>query len=264
MIEADRYEHLRVDRDGAILIITFNRPERLNAVNRVLHEEIGDFLPRVEDDPCRVVILTGAGRAFCAGADIHAVKDEPIAEWNAPTPTSSTQRRFHDLLALTKPIIAAVNGPAVGLGCSLALMCDIVVMSRHAKIGDTHINVGLVPGDGGTALLPMLVGINRAREMLMTGELIDGAEAYRIGLVNHVVEPEEVMPKAREIANRLMSKAPYALAATKAALNRIMRQQVLDTIDASVLYEHVSLQLKDHQEAINAFVEKREPRYTGW
>src|SRR5437660_1108269 len=141
MIEQGQFNHLLVERDGEILTITFNRPERLNAVNRGLHEDLGALFPQLERDPCRVVILTGAGRGFCAGADINAVNDEPLAGWHAEDPTTSTQSRFDAILALTKPTIAAVNGAAVGLGCTLALGCDIVVMNRYAKIGDTHINV---------------------------------------------------------------------------------------------------------------------------
>jgi enoyl-CoA hydratase len=167
------------------------------------------------------------------------------------------------LLAIEKPVIAMVNGPAVGLGATIALLCDVIVAAEDAKIGDTHVNVGLVAGDGGVVIWPLLVGVARAKEYLMTGTLLSGAEAAAIGLVNHAVPTADLRRTTMALARQLGDQMPYAVRATKVAVNRLLRRQVLEVMDAGLAWEDLSMPMADHREAATAFLEKRRPHFTG-
>jgi len=151
----------------------------------------------------------------------------------------------------------------MGMGLILALMGDITVASTEAKLGDTHINIGVTPGDGGILLLPLLLGMNRAKELLMTGDVIDGATAAQMGLVNYAVAPEELRERTLAIAAKLASKAPYAMKTTKASLNMILRRRALDVLDLSHLYEQIAMRTEDHREGVKAMAEKRSPKFNG-
>lgn len=262
MRDYSEYKTLEMTRDGNILTVKLNRPESLNAVSRTMHDEIVRIFQEIDSDPCSVVILTGAGRAFCAGGDVKSWEDTPVTDWPLKARTAA-QHLVESILDVEKPIIAMVNGHAVGLGAVLALLCDVTITVPEAKIGDTHVNVGLVAGDGGPVIIPLLVGINRAKEMIMTGELITGEEAGRIGLVNHVVQLSELESFTRSVAEKFLNRAPFALAATKATLNRIIRRQAFDVLDVSHAWEQVSARTNDHTEAVAAFTRKREPKFTG-
>lgn len=241
-----KFSTIEVEIDGHILTATMNRPDQLNAVNGALHEDLEHLFARVsEDDEVDVVILTGAGRAFCAGGDVKGMADGsmiPAGGRHAPLTwfTGGPQRLIRNMLSVPQPMIAAVNGHAVGLGATLALFCDVVLAADTAKIGDTHTKVGLVAGDGGAVIWPLLVGVNRAKELLMTGDLLSAAEAERLGLVNHVYPTAEVMTEARALADRLAAMPLAAVRYTKQAVNKLLWERMVSTLDTSLAFEAIS------------------------
>ena len=261
------YETLLIDKQDTVLIITLNRPERLNAVNNVMHEELPDVFARVGQDPeVSAVVLTGAGRGFCSGGDIRA-----MAERGGASPSQSGlgavspggRRLLHNMLWVEQPIICALNGVAAGLGATIALFCDIIYASDQARIGDTHVRAGLVAGDGGAVIWPLLVGVSKAKELLMTGDIIDALEAERIGLVNKVVPHEELMPMVMELAQRLASGPALAIRGTKHTLNKRIWNELNSALDLGLSLEERSFRHPDHQEAAKSFVEKQTPQYKG-
>lgn len=237
---------VEVSIDGRVLTATMNRPEKLNAVNGVLHEELEHLFGAVaEDREVDVVVLTGAGRAFCAGGDVDDLADGsmfPAGGRHAPLTwfTAGPHRLIRNMLGVPQPMIAAVNGHAVGLGATLALFCDVVLAADTAKIGDTHTKVGLVAGDGGAVVWPLLVGINRAKELLMTGDLLTAAQAERLGLVNHVYPADEVMAEAKALAERLAGMPMAAVRYTKQAVNKLLWERMVSTLDTSLAFEAIS------------------------
>ncbi|MFC4944315.1 enoyl-CoA hydratase/isomerase family protein [Pseudonocardia sp. GCM10023141] len=259
----------RAGKNSDVFVVTINKPDRLNAITPQMHTQLGRIWRTLDrDDDCRVIVLTGAGRAFCAGVDFKGEETTAIIETAKPhyrrlRARPGASKILDYILEVEKPIISMINGPAVGLGLILALAADITVASTDAKLGDTHINIGLTPGDGGVLLLPLLVGMNVAKELMMTGDLIDGAEAARIGLVNHAVEPNELKDYTFALADKLASKAPYAIKTTKASINMILRRRALDVMDLSHLYEQLAMRTDDHREGIRSVWEQREPKYTG-
>lgn len=240
------FSTIEVEVDEHILTATMNRPDQLNAVNGALHEDLEHLFARVsEDDDVDVVILTGAGRAFCAGGDVKGMADGsmiPAGGRHAPLTwfTGGPQRLIRNMLSVPQPMIAAVNGHAVGLGATLALFCDVVLAADTAKIGDTHTKVGLVAGDGGAVIWPLLVGVNRAKELLMTSELLSAAEAERLGLVNHVYPAAEVMTEAKALADRLAGMPLAAVRYTKQAVNKLLWERMVSTLDTSLAFEAIS------------------------
>jgi enoyl-CoA hydratase len=174
-----------------------------------------------------------------------------------------SRRLPHAMLAVKQPIICAVTGHAVGIGATIALFCDIVLMAEHAKMGDPHVKVGLVAGDGGAVIWPLLVGLNRAKELLLTGDLVSAPEAYRLGLANRVLPAGELMPAARELAQRLARGPALAIQWTKLAINRVLRQATENVLDASLALEGITIASRDHAEGIAAFLEKRPPQFEG-
>jgi enoyl-CoA hydratase len=235
-MDYSKYKNILVERDGNILRVTLNRPERLNAVTPEMHAELSTIFADIrKDDEAQVVTLTGAGRGFCAGADLKA-----------PIPDKETADRIFvegrdiitTILEVDKPIITGLNGPAAGLGATLALFADIVIASDRARIGDTHVKVGLAAGDGGAVIWPLLVGVNKAKELLMTGEVIDAQEALRIGLVNRVVPHEKLDETVMEMARRLASGDTMAIQFTKKAINQYVKWMVNQVFDYSLLLEY--------------------------
>ncbi|MFH1488568.1 MAG: enoyl-CoA hydratase-related protein [Pseudomonadota bacterium] len=265
-MDYSRYEFIKVDREDRVAVFTINRPESLNSINQKLHTELEDIFGDVtRDDDVNVVVLTGAGsRAFCAGGDVKGMDSREFEPSKARVPIRNARRLIHNLLEVEQPMIAAVNGHAIGLGATLALFCDVIIASEKAKIGDPHVKVGLVAGDGGAVIWPLLCGLAKAKEYLMTGDLITAAEAERIGLVNHVVPQAEVMPKAMELAHRLANGPTRAIRWTKLSCNKRLRDEVNLVLDASLAVETLSMLSEDHKEAARAFVEKREPKYKGY
>ncbi len=259
----DQYSFLKVETRDAIAVCTLNRPDALNAVNRQAHVELEAlFVQLAQDTDVRAVVLTGAGRAFCAGGDVKEMGSggdtRPGGIFD-----SGARQLVAKMLSIEQPVIAAVNGDAVGLGATLVLMCDVVFMADTARIGDAHVRVGLVPGDGGAVIWPLLVGPARAKEYLMTGDLIPAAEAERIGLVNHVVLADAVLDQALAFAGRLASGASLAIRFTKLAVQRVVQQSALNSLDMSLALEAVTGQSRDYDEAAAAFREKRRPNFEG-
>ena len=258
------YRTLKLERKGRLLTLTMNRPDKLNAVDAVMHEELSRVFSDINlDDGADVVILTGAGRGFSAGGDMawqQAMIDD-AAIWAGIA--REGKKIVTSLLDLEKPIIAKVNGAATGLGATLALFCDVIFASDKALIGDTHVLAGLVAGDGGTAIWPQLIGFARAKEYLMTGELIPGPKAAEIGLVNHCVPHDELDAAVDAFAERLLSGATRAIRYTKMAVNATLKQIVAANLETSIALEELSNALPDHQEAVSAFQAKRKPNFRG-
>jgi enoyl-CoA hydratase/carnithine racemase len=260
-------EHLLYETDGPLAIITLNRPERLNALTGQTMAEIGEALARVqEDDAVRVALITGAGRGFCSGGDRKDTAAR-VAGGDAPGHRGYTPRPFyhaqHRFTTLDKPVIAAVNGPAVGGGLDLALWCDIRIASEHASFGELYIERGLVPDMGGLYLLPRLIGYAKAAELLLTGEIIDAHTALEIGMVNHVVPHEELMSRTREIALKIAAKPGNGVRATKRALARLLAPDWERESDYHAALQSELLDTNDFVEADRAFVEKRTPDFGG-
>jgi enoyl-CoA hydratase len=261
-VDYQGYETLHVQRSGKVLSVVLNRPERLNAVNGRMHSELARIFAEIaQDSETNSIVLTGAGSAFCVGGDI---------DWFAHVTEAEIQLLFRegrkiilDFLEIEQPVIAAVNGAATGLGATLALFSDIIIASEKAKIGDPHVRVGLVAGDGGAIIWPWLVGMARAKEYLLTGDVLTGAEAAAIGLVNRAMPAAEVVPQARALAERLASGPTMAIRGTKASLNKILRDAVNAVLDTSLAREQSCFQSSDHREAVQAFIEKRQPIFTG-
>ncbi|RJP70604.1 MAG: enoyl-CoA hydratase [Candidatus Abyssobacteria bacterium SURF_17] len=235
-MDYSRYKNILVERKDRILRLILNRPESLNAVTPAMHAELATLFADVRrDSDADVVILTGAGRGFCAGADL---KEPPPDKKTAERIFEEARDIIVNILEVDKPIISAVNGPAAGLGATLALFPDIVVMSDRAKIGDTHVKVGLAAGDGGAVIWPILVGVNKAKELLMTGQVIDAQEALRIGLVNHVVPHEKLDEFVTEMAQRLASGNTFAIRCTKKAVNQYVKWMLNQVFDYSLALEY--------------------------
>ena len=264
---ADRYgfETIATELDGRILTVTLNRPDRMNALNRTMHDELIELYARIEvDADVDVVVLTGAGKAFCVGADFDQMEENLARggyEDGHPDLMYGSVRMARNILAVRQPIIAAVNGHAIGLGATLALFADVVYMADTARIGDPHVKAGIVAGDGGPVLWPMLVGMNRAKEYLMTGDLLTAAEADRIGLVNHVVPRDELTDAAMGMARTLASGAQIAIRFNKRLVNKELEDRVNRLYDLSLALEGLTFETADHREAVQAFLEKREPRF---
>lgn len=256
------WETLTVDRRGAVLWVTLNRPEKLNAMNAQLKLDFDQcLLWAQEDETSRVVVITGAGRGFCSGGDVNgqvASKDGYNKVERDPYRVTSRGRGLiATLMQMEKPVIAMVNGPAVGLGASIALLCDIIVMADNATIGDRHINTGLVPGDGGAVIMPLLVGVARAKELLMTGRLLSGKEAAEIGLVTRSVPADELETVVSDYAHQLAELPPFALRATKAAVNTVVWAQAERMMELTLAWEHVTLQSPEYKALAQQFVEAR-------
>ena len=262
------YEFAKVETDGRVLTVTLNRPEARNAINQRLIRELRTIWDDLADDPAvSAVLLTGAGTIFSVGGDVKAMSErqggDVLEDGEVHDPMIS-RRLVNRLLELDKPIICAINGDCIGLAATIALLCDITVISPDARIGDSHVNkVGLVAGDGGTVVWPLLIGVSKAKEYLMRGTLLKGAEAERIGLVNHCVPAGEVLAFARQIAHELAHGPTWAIRWTKLSINQIVKERVNHLMEASMALEQVTFATADHKEATTAFKERRKPVFTG-
>jgi enoyl-CoA hydratase len=219
------------------------------------------FLDVQADPDVRAAVLTGAGRAFSAGGDFGGGSD--MRSKSGLTMMQEARRIVDNLLDCEKPIVSAVNGAAAGLGATVALLCDVVVASRNARIGDPHVKMGITAGDGGAVIWPLLIGVNRAKYMLMSGDLIPAEEAFAMGLVNKVVDEGEALNEALAIARKLAAGAPYAVQTSKTAVNKFIKAVSNMVLPYSLAVEEVSMRTADHREAVQAFQEKRDPRFTG-
>ena len=258
------FEALRVERRGALLEVAIAHPKSdLNAVDALLHEELTALFRALRRErEARAVVLTGTGRTFCAGGDLGWFPELRGLEKLEPL-RSDAKQLIWDLLDVELPIVAALNGPAVGLGASIALLCDVIFMADTASIADPHVRVGIVAGDGGVAIWPLVLGPARAKQFLLTGDRVDAETAERWGLVNRVVPAAELMQEARAFAERLAAGAPLALRYTKLAINKWIKDVANVAFDASTALEIVTFQSRDHEEALAALREKRKPVFEG-
>src|SRR6266849_10846061 len=258
------YEFLKIEVADRVATVTINRPERLNAVNAALHHEFEQIWPDLADDrDVNAILLTGAGKAFSVGGDITS-RDKPSkskGRGGRRIVMADGRRVIENLLDVEQPIVAAINGDALGFAANVALLCDVTVASETAKLADTHVTIGAVAGDGGAVIWPLLIGPNRAKELLMLGDSRTGADAARIGLVNYAVPAAEVLPKARALVQRLADGPTWAIRWSKLAVNKWLKQQANLIMDAGLAYEAVSLMAKDHQEALTALKDKRRPNF---
>ncbi|MBK6318509.1 MAG: enoyl-CoA hydratase/isomerase family protein [Dehalococcoidia bacterium] len=262
MLRQENYETIQIEKEGGVAVLRLNRPERLNAVNGAMHSELMALFLDVQADPdVRAAVLTGAGRAFSAGGDFGGGSD--MRSKSGLTMMQEARRIVDNLLDCEKPIVSAVNGAAAGLGATVALLCDVVVASRNARIGDPHVKMGITAGDGGAVIWPLLIGVNRAKYMLMSGDLIPAEEAFAMGLVNKVVDEGEALNEALAIARKLAAGAPYAVQTSKTAVNKFIKAVSNMVLPYSLAVEEVSMRTADHREAVQAFQEKRDPRFTG-
>jgi enoyl-CoA hydratase len=246
--------------DFGVATVTMDRPDKLNAAGAGMHAALSLVFRRLEREPLvRVIVLTGRGRAFSAGGDLdwmqEMIDDPAIFERTI----REAKEIVLSMLDCEKPIVAKVNGHAVGLGATLALFCDVAFAARTAKIGDPHVGAGLVAADGGAIIWPQLIGYGRAKEYLMTGDLIPAPEAERIGLINHAVAPEELDERVDAFARRLSAGAQKAIRWTKATVNIGLRQLAESMLDAGLAYEALTNLSSDHAEAVKAFREGRAP-----
>ena len=263
-MEATDYQHIRTHHTGRVLTLTLDRPAQRNAVNARLHAELARvFTDAQHDADSDVVLLTGAGSAFCAGGDIGWMQQGV----DDPAGFERTGREGKDILFsqldLDKPLVCALNGHATGLGASLALLCDVVIAAEGAKIGDPHVSVGLVAGDGGALIWPQLIGYARAKRYLLTGDLMTATEAERLGLVSQVVADGQALPVAMALAQRLAAGATQAIRWTKVTSNLPLKALIHAHFDAGLAYELLSNRSRDHAEAVAAFRERRPPVFTG-
>ena len=257
------YENLLLEKEGALAILYVNRPKALNALNKDTLLEMKDAITAIKDDPeIDVLIVTGAGdKSFVAGADIAFMQSLTAVE--AREFGALGQEVFRMIEAMEKPSIAAVNGFALGGGCELAMCCDFRIASSKAKFGQPEVGLGITPGFGGTQRLPRLVGSGMARQMLYTADVIDASEALRIGLVNNVVAPEELMDVVKGIAGRIISKGKLAVRFSKVAANEGLQTDIdrAMTIEADLF--GLCFSTEDQKEGMGAFIEKRSPKFTG-
>ena len=255
-------ETILVEKEGRVAILTVNRPDKLNALNQQVRDEMLQVLAEIEkDDSVGVVVLTGAGeKSFIAGAD--------IGEFAGRTPFDQRQAmaspRIFDIMAsFPKPVIAMINGFCLGGGCELAMSCDIRIASEKARFGQPEINLGLIPGGGGTQRLSRLVGVGHAMRLILSGDMIPAAEAQSIGLADLVVPAEELRAKTLELANKIASKSPLTLKVAKEALRASERL----SIDDGISYERdlfcLCFSSADKEEGVKAFLEKRPAQWTG-
>jgi enoyl-CoA hydratase len=265
MADYSTYEFIKVEKADRVATVTLNRPDALNAVTTALHHELElIWLDLAADQDVNAIILTGAGRAFCAGGDVKGMASGSftgVSKGRGPITAANGRRLVQNILEVEQPIIGAINGDAVGLGATIALLCDITVVSEKARFADTHVKVGVVAGDGGAVIWPLLIGPHRAKEFLMRGNFINGAEAGRIGMVNYAVPPEQVMPKARELGQELADGPTWAIRWSKLAVNKWLKEQANLIMDASLAYEMMTFKTQDHKEAVKAFIEKRKPNF---
>jgi len=261
---------LIVERDGAVITARLNRPETRNALTEPAHmQEIEDLCRRIRDDrTVKVLVLTGEGSAFCAGGNVKDMQQRGGIFAGSPYEVRESyrdtiQRIPLALYDLDVPVIAAVNGPAIGAGLDLACMCDIRIAGERALFAESFVKVGIVPGDGGAWLLPRVIGMPRASLMAFTGDTIDATRALDWGLVAEVVPGDALLAHAQALAQRIASNPSHALRLTKRLLREGQHMRLDSLLELSAAFQALSHHTEDHLEAVNAFLEKRPPEFKG-
>jgi len=236
--------------DDGISVLTLNRPDALNASNAEMTYLLIELLAEADQyADTNVIVLTGAGRAFCAGGDTKNMGSG--SGWDRVH--HRDWHLAHALLSVEKPTIAMVNGAAIGLGVTMALFCDLVYIAEEAKFGDTHVNLGLVAGDGAAVTIPLLAGPQRAKEMMLTGKIMTGAEAERMGVVNRAVPSDQLREVTWDVARTIAAQPPYAARATKMVVNRYVRRMWHEVMEFALAAEQISIGLPEHKEALERF-----------
>jgi methylglutaconyl-CoA hydratase len=257
------YETLQLARDGLLATVTFNRPEKRNAISPRMIEELMAALGEIERGDARAAILTGAGKAFCAGMDLAALREFPS---QSPQQIISDARRiaamFRRLYDFPKPLIAAVNGAAIAGGCGIAMLADLTLAVPEAKFGYTEVQVGFMPAIVAAFVVRQL-GEKRARDLLLTGRVFDAAEARRLGLVNEIVDREQLMPRAREMAAGLMALSPVSMKFTKRLLAGMAAGELDRGLEFAIQESAKIRSTADFREGLSAFLEKRRPVWRG-
>jgi len=261
------YECLLYASKDHVATLTLNRPERLNALGGTLREDLTDALTTAIDDPdIRVIVITGAGRGFCAGGDVKAMQDANTAGRARPLLERVAPSRDRTVLLMRdspKPLIAAVNGAAAGAGMNLALACDIRLAASTAKFSQAFVRRGLHPDWGGTYFLPRVVGMAKACELIFTGELIDAEQALRLGIVSAVHPPDRLLAATYELATKIAAGPPIAIRLARRALYRNLQEDLRAALEFETFAQNICADTDDAREGIRAFVEKREPKFSG-
>jgi enoyl-CoA hydratase len=257
------YKNIRFERDGSVAVVTIERPKALNALNHEAITELHDCFDGIaKDDSVRCVIITGGGeKAFVAGADIGEMAG--LDETGGRKLSERGQALFFKIERLAQPVIAAVNGFALGGGCELAMACDIRLASENAKLGQPEVNLGIIPGYGGTQRLPRLVGPGMAMRLTLTGDIVNAAEAFRIGLVDEIYPAAELITKARELAQKVVSKGPLAIRAAKQAINAALDLDIDTGARREAELFGALFTSEDQKEGMKAFLEKRKAEFKG-
>jgi enoyl-CoA hydratase len=258
------YSSLELERlDGDVLKITLANPRNpLNAVDGEMHEDLRRLFEELKTETtARAILLTGSGRAFSAGGDFEWMRRTGPDDFYAMR--QEGKQIVWNLLDVEIPIVAAVNGPAIGLGATLALLADVIFMADGAKLADPHVQVGIVAGDGGAVIWPLVLGPARAKRYLLTGDALTAAEAERLGLITHVTAPEALDDEAVAFARKLAAGAPLAVRYTKAAINQLVKQSMTIAFDYSTALEVLTFASADHREALRALSAKETPRFEG-
>ena len=262
MVDYGEYQHILIDKQDGIALLTLNRPEVLNATNFRMHNELSRIWPDLGADPeVRVVVVTGAGTAFSAGGDFEMIEK---AIGNAEVVSSNMQEAgdiVHNMINLDKPVVSAINGVAVGAGLAVALLADISIASERARFTDGHVRLGVAAGDHAAVMWPLLMSMAKAKYYLLTCDFLDGKEAERIGLVSLVVPPEDLMPKAMEVARKLADGPQPAIRFTKRALNQWLRMGAHTAFEYSLAVESLGFMGDDIKEGLAAVKEKRQPNF---
>jgi len=262
-MDMSSYSDLLFSRDGRVLTITLNAPATLNAASRRLHDELARVFYEAADDPeSDVIVLTGAGKAFSAGGDVRWMK-EMMEDAEAFVTDSRPMRRIvHGLLDCPKPVIARVNGDAIGFGASLALLCDVVIAVDTARFADPHVRLGLSAGDGGALIWPQLIGFAKAKHYLLTGDPVTAVEAERLGLITFAVPEGEFDEFVVKYTGKLARGAQTAIRYTKITTNIALRALFNSVFEAGVAYEGLTQRTADFREGVTSFLEKRPPDYS--
>ena len=257
--------HVLYGIDGHIAIISLNRPEVKNAFSPEMITLWRKYLEEAgADETIRVIIVTGRGDTFCSGGNIRDMAEGKLRSWEMKKFLwEGVHRIALTLEDLDKPVIAAINGSAMGAGLDMAMMCDMRVCSEKAKLGESYIMMGVAPGDGGAYYLPRLVGVAKAMELLLTGDILTATEALAIGLVNRIVPGERLMEETMRLANKIAEKPPLALRMTKRAVSQALESTLRSHLDYVSSQVALLSETEDHQEAVKAFIEKRKPKFTG-
>ena len=264
MKDLPKFKAILLEREGRLLRIVLNRPDALNAINLDLHDELPEALWFAQGDTgSDLIVLTGAGRAFSAGGDLDHIARNAANPVLFDHEARMAKRIINTLLDIDKPVICRLNGHAVGLGATIALMCDIIIGAEGAKIGDPHVGIGLVAGDGGAAIWAQRIGLARAKEFLFTGDLLTAQKAAEIGLINHCVPAEELDAAVDAFCQKLLGGAMAAIRYTKILTNLELKRIATAVMDAGIAYESVTVRSADHREGIAALREKRKPVFGG-